>query len=312
MNFPFRALVASQFDVVGFGSNAIDYLIRVPEYPSFNSKIELSEYTQAAGGEVASTLVGLQRLGLKTAYAGRFGGDTAGELVLRSLVDEGVDVTYAETVPGAKTQVAFIIIDERNGERTILWQRDKKLAYAAPEAPLEAATLGKVLHLTPHDTFACIRLAQLAREKGVIVSIDIDNVFDGVEELLPLVDVCVTSPAFIRKLLGRSDNKTALRDIKSRFGCAVVGLTLGSAGSLILCDDTFIETQGFEVTGGCVDTTGAGDAFRAGFLYGLITGETVEESARMANAVAALKCRGVGARLTLPNETELKAKLRKL
>lgn len=306
MKFPFQLIDANDFDAVGFGTNAIDYLIRVPEYPAFNSKVEITEYTQAAGGEAASTMAGLQRLGLKTAYVGRFGGDRIGEIGLKSLADEGVDVTYSETVADAKTQVAFIVIDERSGERTILWQRDARLAYSASDAPFEAASRGKILHMTPHDTLACIGLAKAARESGVIVSLDIDNVFDGAQELLPLVDVCIASSEFLQKLLGAVDNKKALTEIGSRFGCAVVGVTLGAAGSLILCQDSFIETPGFAVPGGCVDTTGAGDAFRTGFLYGMLTGETVENSARTANAVAALKCRGTGARSSLPNEKELK------
>ena len=95
-----------------------------------------------------------------------------------------------------------------------------------------------------------------------------------------------------------------------RFGCPIVGVTLGEAGSLLLCDGEFIETPGFAVPGGCRDTTGAGDAFRVGLLYGLLKGESIEESARLANAVAALKCRQVGARTALPDESELRSLLK--
>ena len=96
------------------------------------------------------------------------------------------------------------------------------------------------------------------------------------------------------------DERAALRELQSRFGSAIVGITLGEKGSILLCGDTFIETPGFAVPGGCKDTTGAGDSFRVGLLYGMIRGESIEESARMANAVAALKCRAVGARTALP------------
>lgn len=311
MNFPFQLSARKKFDAVGFGTNAVDYLIRVPEYPAFNSKVELDGYIRAAGGEVASTMVGLQRLGLKTAYAGRFGGDPEGEYGLQSLVDEGVDVAFAEFVPDAKTQIAFILIDGRNGERTVLWQRDQKLAYTDSDVPLHAASLGKVLHLTPHDTKACIRLATAARAGGTIVSIDIDNMFEGVDELLSLVDVCIASAEFPEKLLGITDKRQALREIRSRFGCAVTGLTLGAAGSLVLSEHSIVETPGFEVPDGCVDTTGAGDAFRAGFLYGLLSRESIEDTARIANAVAALKCRAFGARAELPTQDELNTLLKK-
>ena len=65
MQFPFMVNPEREFDVVGFGTNAVDFLIQVPHYPTFNSKVELTEYTQAAGGEVATTMAGLQRLGVK-------------------------------------------------------------------------------------------------------------------------------------------------------------------------------------------------------------------------------------------------------
>ncbi|CAN5396510.1 sugar kinase [soil metagenome] len=305
MKFPFNLRADLTFHVVGFGTNAVDYLIRVPHFPKFGSKIEVSEYSHGVGGEVASTMVGLSRLGLRTAYAGRFGGDSEGGLGLQSLTDEGVDSVYTEIIPDARTQIAFIVIDELSGERTIMWQRDKRLGYTSQDAPVEVAAICRVLHMTPHDVSACIQMATVARENGVIVSLDIDNVFDGINELLPLIDICIASEEFSQKLLGASDHKTALRKIANQYDCSVTGLTLGRAGSIILCEGEFIETPGFDVPGVCVDTTGAGDAFRTGFLYGVLKGGTVEESAEMANAVAALKCRGLGARSSLPNTKEL-------
>lgn len=305
MQFPFHLKNDADFDVLGFGTNAVDFLIQVPNYPEFNSKVELTRYDQMAGGEVASTMAGLQRLGLRTAYAGRFGTDSAGDYGLQTLRGEGVDTTYAEQIEGAKTQIAFIVIDERSGERTVIWQRDANLAYTAGEAPLDAVDRTRVLHITPHDVQACIAMAKRAREKGVIVSIDIDRVFDGVAELLPLVDILIASSELPARLTGDPDHRTSLRELAANFGSKVTGVTLGEEGSLLLCGDEFVETRGFAVPGGCKDTTGAGDAFRVGLLYGLIKGEPVDASARMANAVAALKCRAVGARTSLPVQKEL-------
>lgn len=305
MQFPFQLSADKQFDAVGFGTNAVDYLIRVPEYPTFNSKVELEDYVQMAGGEIASTMVGLQRLGMKTAYVGRFGTDAAGDFGLQTVRDAGVNVRFAAQIAGAQTQIAFILIDARSGERTVVWKRDALLSFAPEEAPVELMKETKIFHATPHDAAACARLARAAKDARAIVSIDIDNLFPGVEEMIPLVDVFISSAEFPERLLGVADRKTALREIKSRFGCPIVGMTLGEKGSLILSENEFVETGGFPVPGGCRDTTGAGDAFRVGFLYGLLRGETIETSARMANAVAALKCRAVGARTALPNQSEL-------
>lgn len=96
MQFPVTPATGREFDVIGFGTNAVDFLIEVPEYPAFNSKVELIGYTQAAGGEVATTMAGLQRLGAKTSYIGRFGDDEAGKFGIGSLRNEGVDLTWAE------------------------------------------------------------------------------------------------------------------------------------------------------------------------------------------------------------------------
>jgi sugar/nucleoside kinase (ribokinase family) len=312
MQFPFQLSQNKEFDAVGFGTNAVDFLIVVPEYPPFNSKIKLTDYIQAAGGEVATTMVGLARLGLKTSYVGRFGADREGDFGLQTLRDEAVDVRFAEQIEGARTQIAFIVIDERSGERTVIWHRDAQLSYTERDAPLEAAALGKVLHFTPHDTRACLKLAQTAKAENTIVSIDVDNVFEGIDELLPLVDIMISSAEFPEKLVGIKDAKKALREINQRFGCKIAGMTLGETGSLMLCENEFIESVGFAVPNGCKDTTGAGDAFRAGFLCGLLKGETVENAAQMANAVAALKCRQLGARTALPTDFELNELVKKV
>ena len=305
MQFPFSLAADREFDVVCFGTNAVDFLIRVPEYPAFNSKVELVDYVQAAGGEAATTAAGLKRLGLNTTYAGKFGSDSAGEFGIKTLTDEGVDLTYSQTVKGASTQIAFIVIDTRNGERTVIWQRDSRLAFSEDEAPLELVARSKILHFTQHDTAACIAMARAAKTAGTIVSTDIDNIFPGIDELLPLADMLIVSAEFPQKLLGIANHRAALRELSSRYGCAITGVTLGESGSLLLCGDSFIETPGFAVPGGCQDTTGAGDSFRVGLLYGLVTGESIETAAKMANAVAALKCRAVGARTSLPTEREL-------
>jgi len=305
MEFPFKVRRDAKFDAVGFGTNAVDHIVTVQEYPAFNSKVELTSYITSPGGEAASTMAALQRLGFSTAYIGRFGDDDAGTLGIRSLEAEGVDAARCEFVAGARTQVAFIIVDEQSGERTIIWKRDAKLAYAEDEAPIDAAASCKLLHLTPHDTLACIALAKAARESKAVTSIDIDNVFNGIEQLLPYVDICICSAEFPEKLIGIADLRGAMLEMRSRFGCPILGVTLGLAGSLILCGETFVETPAFAVPGGCVDTTGAGDAFRAGFLYGVLSGNSVEDAAVKANAVAALKCRALGARMALPDAIEL-------
>ena len=305
MKLPFNLSEDKEFDAVGFGLNAVDHLIVMPHYPEFDTKTRLKEHIQAAGGQTASCMVGLRRLGMKTAYAGRFGSDPEGAFGLQTLKDEGVDVSFTETVGGARTQIAFIVIDEQTGERTIFWDRDDRLAYTPEEVPFGLAQTGKVLHMDAHDPLACLRLAQVARESGTITSLDVDNLYEGCEELLPFIDVLISSANFPRRLTGIRDEHSALIEIKERFGCAIAGMTFGTRGSMLYVDGQFITATAYEAPGGPHDTTGAGDAYHAGFIYGMLHGEDVETCMKLGSAVAALKCRRLGARTALPSAEEL-------
>src|ERR1051325_4449038 len=111
MRLPLDIHSRKDFDAVGFGLNAIDHLIVVPEYPAFDSKIRFTAHQKSAGGQTATAMVALQRLGMKTAYAGRFGSDEDGQFGHESLAAEKVNLDFAETIEGARNQVAFIIID---------------------------------------------------------------------------------------------------------------------------------------------------------------------------------------------------------
>jgi len=307
MRLPFNLPPQKELDVAGFGLNAVDHLLVVTEYPAFDTKVRFRDYQKSAGGQTASAMVGLQRLGMKTAYAGRFGSDEDGQFGWHSVEHEGVNLDFAEMVAGAQTQVAFIIIDARSGERTIIWDRDDRLSYRPDEAPASLASRGRVLHLDAHDPPACAVMARAARASGTIVTADIDNIYEGLPELLPLIDVLITSSEFPYRLTGIRDLPTALIEVKRRYGCGIAGATLGARGAIVLCAERFLDSPAFAVPGGCRDTTGAGDAFHAGFIYGMLHDEDLESCLKLGNAVAALKCRGLGARASLPTAAELKA-----
>ena len=163
MHFPLTLPAGRTFDAVGFGLNAVDHLIVVPEYPAFDTKMRLLEHKQSAGGQTASAMVAFRRLGLTTAYAGRFGSDPEGIFGLQTLKDEDVNIDFAQVVEGARNQMAFITIDARSGERTIVWDRDDSSRTALKTRPLSLDN-GKVLHLDAHDPPACVRVAKVARK----------------------------------------------------------------------------------------------------------------------------------------------------
>lgn len=296
------------YDVVGFGLNAVDHLILVPCYPAFNSKVRFTEHKVAPGGQVATAMVGLARLAHSTSYIGRIGEDEEGKLQLRSLIEEGVDVSEVKVSPGAASQTAFIIVDQSSGERTIIWDRDDRLNFDPRAIDRRMIQCARVLHLDGHDIPASIRAAELAREAGMPVVIDVDNHYPGIEELLHLVTCVIASADFPARLTGETELSEALRKIQQQFGNPLVVATQGAEGAVALCEDVWVRSPAFRID--CVDTTGAGDAFRAGFIHGLLLGQGLEELLRTANAVAALNCRALGARGGLPDRTQLEAFLR--
>jgi ribokinase/sulfofructose kinase len=161
------------------------------------------------------------------------------------------------------------------------------------------------LHIDGFDTKAAIQAARWAHEAGMPVTIDLDTSYPGIDELLPLVDCLITSQGLANELTGTMDEQEALKRLNQRFGCYLVAMTQGARGALAFVEDRFIASSAFRPPV-IRDTTGAGDAFRAGFVYGLCKGLSIEETMRVANAVAALQCREMGARDALPTEEELK------
>ncbi|MDP3938453.1 MAG: PfkB family carbohydrate kinase [Deltaproteobacteria bacterium] len=284
----------AHFDVVGLGLNAVDTLLVVPEYPQFNTKIEITDHAQTGGGQVATALVACQRWGLRTKYIGAVGDDEAGRFQRRSLREEGLDISDLLEVPGAFTQMATIIVESRSGERTILWRRDEKLKRDPATLPEEAIARGRVLLVDGHEIPLSIRAAGIARARGMPVILDIDSVREGSRELLALVDYPVVSETFAPRLTGKAAIVEALREVQrlsaGGFACA----TLGSGGALALSPEGDMRVGAAGVK--AVDTTGAGDVFHGGFAYGLVRGWDLARTLRFAAAAASLNCTGYGAR----------------
>jgi sugar/nucleoside kinase (ribokinase family) len=295
------------FDAVALGLNAVDHLIVVPHYPGFNSKVPYLSHTVAPGGQAATAMVTLARLGLRARYVGKVGSDELGRFQINSIASEGVESSDIAVVEGAETQTAFIIVDQASGERTVLWNRDERLTINADEVDREVVTSGRALHLDGHDVEASIKAAQYARAAGIPTVLDIDNIYPGVERLLPLIDFLISSGSFPEQMTGEANLETALKRLAVMTGAIFVAATIGQDGALAYFGEQFVHSPAFAIE--CRDTTGAGDAFHGGFIYGLLAGFSVEHTLRFANAVAALKCRAIGARTALPRLDEVNSLL---
>lgn len=292
------------FDVVGMGLNSVDFLTLVPHFPEFNSKMRIRQFSKQGGGQVATAMVALARWGVKTKYIGKVGGDDLGLFSLESIRQEGVDVSSVTIEPDAPNQFAVILVDGISGERTILWDRDERLMYREGEIKQKEVCSGKILHLDGHDIHAAIQCARWAKEEGMPTVIDIDKVEPLTGELIREIDFVITSSRFPSLYTGIQDREKALFELQKHtngFLCA----TLGDEGAMALLDGEIFYSKGFPIK--AVDTTGAGDVFHAGFIYGLLQNWEIEEMLKFANAVAALKCRDLGGRRGIPTLNQIQA-----
>ena len=298
-----------RFDVAGLGQNSMDLVVGLEQFPVNNSKQRIDDLSWMPGGQVASALVGCARLGWRTCYIGRFGEDEPGRVGRRSLEDEGVDLQWAATVPGGRTRTAVILVDHHTGSRTVLWDRDARIALRADEVPVDAVRSSRVLLVDCDDVEAATEAARVAREAGVVTVIDVEALVPGLDRLLPLIDIVIASEGFPELLTGIADRDRALDRMAESLGAAMVCVTLGPGGSVARCGGEDVRTPAFDVT--CVDSTGAGDAFRAGFISALLRWGPSDAAVllRHANAVAALACGATGARRGLPRRAEVDALL---
>jgi sulfofructose kinase len=301
VRFNLRFQQWKSFDVVGLGLNAVDFLCVIPRFPVLDTKTEILHYEKHGGGQVATAMVACSKWGLRTKYIGKVGENDLGMFSLKSIRETGVDVSSVTVERGATNQFAFILIDKESGERTIIWHRDKKLLYKEGQLSREDVCKGKILHLDGHDIEAAIKAIKWAQEEGIFTVIDIDKVEKKTPELIKDVDFLITSSTFGPKLTGIEDREKALIALK-RYNKGFLCATLGREGAMAVVGDRIVYSKGFEVE--AVDTTGAGDIFHAGFVYGLIRNWDVVEILRFANAVAALKCTRMGGR-SVPTPEEV-------
>lgn len=306
MRIPFRLPPGDRaFDVVGMGLNSVDLVAVVAEYPVSDTKQRLQRFARLPGGQIATAMTVCARLGWRTSYIGSFGDDDLGRLARASLVDEGVNLQGSRIVPGATNQFAIILVDARSGKRTVLWDRHPGLTMAPSAVPTETVIAGRMLLVDCHETAAGAHAAREARKAGIPTVIDVEKVRPGIADLLQNIDAIIAAQGFPAELTGYEEPGRALEAMAREFGAALVCVTLGSEGSLARCGGREIRTAAFEVD--CVDTTGAGDAFRGGFVAGCLRapeGE-IEDVLTYANAVAALNCRALGARGGLPTSDEI-------
>lgn len=290
--FPRKRAVAI-VDVIGVGLNATDTVVELPRFPEFNSKIELISARIHLGGQVATALAACRKWGLSARYVGTIGDDEAATLQRDEFHKRRIEAHFIR-IPRCASQRSFILLDRSTGERTILWERDARLKLLPRHLRHEWISRSRVLLADGHDPAAAAHAAKWARMNGIPVVADVDTIYYGVKELLRSTDYLFTSEDFPVRFMKNSNLLRSLREIFDQFRCKVIGATLGASGAIAWDGRRFHYCRGFEVQ--AVDTTGAGDVFHAGIVYGVLRGWQLDEMLEFSCAAAALNCTAAGAR----------------
>ena len=309
-----RFVTVPRFDVVGIGENSLDLVYRIPggsadtplHLAAPNAKVRASAHSISCGGQVATTLAACATLGLRAAYIGTFGEDANGQRARDALTAARVDTSQSVVRP-APNRHAVIVVDERNGDRTVVWHRDPKLAMRVDDIPSAVVSHARLLHVDDLDEDASIAAARMAVGAGVPVTSDVDRVTDQTIVLIALSTVPILSAHVPSALTGERDPERALRKLRtSHSGWLCV--TLGSDGAMLLEGDRLHHMPAFTVE--AIDTTGAGDVFRAAFIYALLQSQSPTQILRFASAAAAISCTREGAMTSVPTLEEIQQLIR--
>lgn len=223
-----------------------------------------------------------------------------------ALAGRGVDLRFAMH-RDAPTAFAVILVAESQGERIVLWDRDPALTLRPADLPRDLLSRARVVHVDDVDVDAAIAAATIARNAGAIVTSDIEAAGEQASALIAAVSVPIFAEDVPMALTGERSPDAALRALR-RTHPGLLCVTLGARGAMLLDGDAIVSQPGFEVD--VVDTTGAGDVFRAGFIAALLRGEPPASMLRFANAAAALSCTRPGAIPSVPTRSEVEAFLR--
>jgi sulfofructose kinase len=298
----------SSKSVIAVGHAALDYVYKIAAFPPSPTKVRALEHIASGGGMAANASACIARLGGKVSLWSRVGDDDAGAIIRQQLVRAGVDTTCVRVFSGIRSPTAAVIVDKR-GERLIVSEDDHALPLTPEWLPVSDIATSRVVMSDLTWLEGTEMAFRAARVKNIPTVLDIDL---GSGQLLAnvigITDFAIFSaPAFRLFVEGANDRERLARLIG--LGVRHAGVTMGAKGyAWINRDGGEGHQAAFHVE--AIDTTGAGDAFHGAFALALAEGSEDAECARIASAVAALSCRGLGARAGLPTRAELDRFLR--
>lgn len=286
-------------DVIGIGVPYFDVLCLSDALPAEDTKAKAERIVFQGGGPCATAMVTVARLGHKAAFWGVVGDDAAGRHMLEEFEKYGVSTDETRVAAGAASGVCIVLVAENTRSRTCLYTKSD--IFREPETlNYERLEQARLLHLDGNWLEVAISAAKFAKSKGVPVSLDAGSVYAGIEALLPLVDILITSESFATEITNREGVCEAAVELRRRYDPPVLVITRGEKGGVICPPGSqrCIPYPVFSVE--AVDTNGAGDVFHGAFIAAYLEGADVKRACVFASAASALKCTGFGARASIP------------
>jgi ribokinase len=299
----------SRFDVVGFGALNVDKLFRVNRLAKAEEESFIEDYAEACGGSAANTAVGLARLGCKVGFIGKVGCDREGDLLLKDFRAEGVDTTGTIRTEQGESGSVLGFVDKK-GARALYIDSGVNDTITLDEVNSRYASRARFLHLTSFvgaKSFQTQKRLLDAISDSVKVSFDPGTLYArkgyaAMESILKRTYVLMPNAIELTLLTGEI-NYCKGADIMIGRGVKIVAVKLGGDGCYVTDGRERHLIKPFKVN--VVDTTGAGDAFCAGFLYGLINEKSLVDCSRLGNFVASRCIMKMGARAGLPFAMDL-------
>lgn len=290
-------------DIFGLGQCSLDYIGKVGTYPPADVKCEFSDLVTQGGGPVATALVALSRWGLSCAFSGVIGNDLFGTMILESLAQEHVHTGNIKIREDGDSQFAFIVSEPGRGRRTIFWRRPTGMSLQPDEVDYGMIRKARMVHTDGLFIEAALSACRCARENGIPISVDAGTLREGMLDLARFSDFFIASETFATSLVGGDDPLEACYRL-SELGPCVVGVTLGDRGYIALNDGEIIQQPAYPVD--AVDTTGCGDVFHAGFIYGILQEWSIKKSLDFAAWTAAMVSCKMGGRTGIPSLRQVK------
>ena len=284
-------------DVIGIDHPCIDFLAHVDKIPPTNKGTRLKESGWQGGGNVATALVALGRLGIKTGIIGVVGDDDYGSFIKADFERHNVDTSSLVFDKGQSTSFSLCISERETLGRNIMFKHGTIRKLEISDLNKEQITKAKYIHLTGMNPVSK-QAAIWAKEAGVKVAIDADYNHKETEENLHLIDVFIASENYYKSMFKDDKFEENCKALQKR-GPEVVVFTFGERGCLGVDKNSFFQIPIFKVD--VIDTTGAGDVFHGAFIFGLLKGWDIKKTAQFASAVSAIKCTRVGGRAGIPD-----------